>query len=533
MRRVIPPAPLRRLSRAVLLAAALGACGRDAPAAPAEPWPLTLRQPGVVGYVTARLPPAESARLFEGLLGGAPQGLDDARPLVLLHLDAQAFGGSYALLLPVADEAAFMDSLARLPGMSSGPRGEYVLEPGIDSGLGQLVMLTSGLRGATSVMDVLAALQDMGPPRLSFHARVLDGTAVVAPTFEAGSACAEVLQATGGFAGDPRRAAVLSFDLERVRTVYAREIAAYEEQLRGLLGGARTAGLAGMFARLGHDGDADGASASPLGLDVNWEVLWALKEMLALGSLDAVQVQLDLPPDGSGSAGPLELLERLAAVQGASLRVRLAPGSPLLPLAESLRPAPELDGAALVLASDGPAFARACAEWLRPLAEVVKGEGPPCDRYVDELAEILGSFGGTLALLPLEDESWCLLADAGAARPDTLTRLGAWLAPLLATARVADAAGALTAREAPGGRTQLVDGEGEVRASVGRAGEVLWLRGGDADEPAAACAAFARALAGPAPTGAPALRLATPLVDAALRTGSGELLVELRRKDDG
>jgi hypothetical protein len=535
MLRVIPAALRRRLPlaappAAALLAALLPGCGQREVSPPGEPWPLTLQQQGVVSYTAIRLPVGERDALLAALLGDPLAGLDADRPLVALHVDPQAFGGSYALLLPVTDGDDFLDALGRLPGMTVSGRGAHQLEVGPDSTLGQLMLMASGVQGAASLPDLLEAFERLGPQRLTFHAREQDGWMLLAPTFEAGSACADVLAATRGFAGDPPRDLVLSLDLERVRVVHAEPIRKFEEQLKGLIGGARTAGLFGMAARMGH-GEGGG---SPLGFDVNWEVLWALKDMLDVEALQALQVQLQLAP--AGASAPLEdlpdLLERIGDVEAATLRVRCAPGSPLHALAAALRPAPELPGAELVLAADGPAFARACAEWTRPLAEVVKGQGPPCDRYVEELASILSGFGGTLALQGAGSD-WCLLAQAGDGAPDALTRFSAWLTPLLATARLGDVGASVSVRAAADGRTLLVDADGEARASVGRSGDVLWLRFGDQPAPAAELQAFERALAGPAPAGAPCLRLHAEPGDLELRADGAELHITLRRARDG
>jgi hypothetical protein len=542
MLRVIPAAlrprlplaaqPLAAQLAAALLALLLPACGSREVAPPGEPWPLTLQQPGVVSYTAIRLPAEERDAFLAALLGDPLAGLDADRPLVALHVDPQAFGGSYALLLPVRDGDGFLQALGRLPGMTVSGRGQHQLEVGPDTTLGRLMLMASGVQGAASLPDLLEAFERLGPQHLSFHVRGQDGWMLLAPTFEAASACADVLAATGGFAADPPRDVVLSLDLERVRLVHAEPIRKFEEQLKGLIGGVRTAGLFGVAARMGH-GEGDGGG-SPLGFDVNWEVLWALKDMLDVEALQALQVQLQLPPAGAAeSTDELpDLLQRVGAAQAATLRVRCAPGSPLHALVGALRPAPELPDATLVLAADGPAFARAFAEWTRPLAEVVKGEGPPCDRYVDELASILSGFGGTLALQD-QGGDWCLLAQAGDSAPDALGRLGAWLAPLLATARLGDLGASVSVRASADGRTLLVDADGEARASVGRTGDVLWLRFGDQPAPAEALAAFGRALAGPAPPGAPCLRLHAEPGDLELRADGAELHLALRRAVDG
>jgi hypothetical protein len=532
MLRVIPAALRHRLLQAALLVALLPACGRRDVAPAGEPWPLALAQPGVVSYTAIRLPAEERDGFLAALLGQPLAGLDAGRPLVGLHVDPQSFGGSYALLLPVTDAGDFLESLASLPGMTVSGHDQHQLELGPDSTLGRLMLMASGVRGVASLGDLLEAFERLGPQRLSFHVREQDGWMLLAPTFEAGAACVDVLVATGGFAHDPPRDLVLSLDLERVRLVHAESIRKLEDQLKGLFGGARTAGLLGMAARMGHGRDGEGGS--PLGLDVNWEVLWALKDMLGVGALQALQVQLQLPAAGAAESPEdlPDLLERIGDARAATLRVRCAPGSPLHALASSLRPAPEVPGATLVLAADGPAFARACAEWTRPLAEVVKGEGPPCDRYVEELAAILSGFGGTLALLG-SGEEWCLLAQAGEGPSDALSRLGTWLAPLLATARLGELGASLGVAEAPDGRMLLVDADGETRASAGRSGGICWLRFGDQPAPAGELLAFERALAVPAPSGAASLRLHAAPGDLELRADGAELHLSLRRARDG
>jgi len=519
----------------MLLAATLAGCGREAAPTAAEPWPLALQAPGIVAYAAVRLPASERDALFTRLFGFAPEGLDDGRALVALVLDAMAYGGEYALLLPARDAEASLQSLEHQPRLRAVGDGEYVMEVPPESGLGELMLLTSGLRGTRSLADVFAALRDLGPQSLTFHAAVANDWVLVAPTFESSSACRAVLRETGGFAASPPHAAVLSIDCARGNTVYAEALASLESQLRGMIGGAQTAGLIGVAARAAHDGDSD---RPPIDLGVNWEVLWALKDMLGLQHVQAVQLQLesfgpDDPAQGDTDLQELgNLFARFAAVPGATLRARVAPGSPQAAVLDALRPAPELRDAPLVLAADGPSFARAVAQWVRPLAEVVKGKGPPCDRYLDELASILSAAGGCFALQRIEDE-WCLLASAGEAQPDALPRLGAWLAPLLAAARVEGATGEVSVRDASDGRTLLLDAGGAVQASVGRRGGVLWLRAGDAPAPEAACVAFERALAGPPPAGAPALRLRAEWIAADVRVADGELALELRRVDDG
>ena len=509
---------------APLLLAAAG-CGRDARPAEADPWPLALSAPGVISYAAVRLDDGARDGLAESLLGFAPAGLDASRPLVELHLDSKAYGGSYSLLLPLRDGDAFIASLDAAPGLRHLGRGEYVFEITPDSELGRMALLASGLRGTHSLSGILSTLEHAGPQSVAFRVQVEDDLALVGSTFEALSVCRDVLRQTDAFAQAPPRDVVLSLDLERLRTVYAEDLRNLEDQLKGLIGGAQTAGLLGMAARMGDDHEQGPA----LDLGVNWEIVWALKDMLGLSRLEALQVQVVTLPAPSGPDDTL--MDRLESVHGGSLRVRAAPDAPLAALAATLRPAPDLRDATLVFAADGPAFARAVAEWMRPLGEVVKGKGAPCDRYLDELASILSVAGGTFALLEVDGEP-CLLASAGSAQSDLLPRLSAWLAPLLAAAHIGSDGGGVTTRELGDGRTLLLDAEGAPHATIGRRGDAFWLRGGEADEPTAAVTAFEQALSAPVPDGSPSLRVHTSIGRAELRSDDRELVLELHRVDD-
>jgi hypothetical protein len=525
---------LRRFAP-LLIALALAACGRtDGPTA-AEPWPITLETPSVVGYAALR-PPAEVVDgVCRQLFGFAPAGLDAARPLTVLSLDAKAFGGAYGILVPLRDEDAFQQSLDGAPGLQRGTRGDYVLEVAPDSDLGMLMLFSQSFAGApNSIMQVMEAMRNAVTQSLPFHVAFEDDWALIAPTFEATSACRGVLRETGGFVASPPQALVVASDLERVRLVYAAEIQRLEDQLRALIGGAQAAGLAGLASGM-HGGDGPA-----IDLGVKWEFLWALKDMLDVSTtVDGVQLTVPQPEVSAGSFadhddGPAggyvqSLFEGLTG----SVRVQLAPGTPLAALAASLRPAPELPDA-LVVACDGPAFGRAMADWMRPLAELVKGEGPPCERYLDEAATLLAGFGGTLALKIVDDTPY-LLASGADVTPERLLQLRTWLAPILVASGSEAAmpdAGEFTTRELSGGRTLLVAADGTPRTTVGRRGDVVWLCPGEAGEPDAAVTAFARVLAAPPSADAPALCLRSESFDADLRASSGELVLDVRHRDD-
>jgi len=340
-------------------------------------------------------------------------------------------------------------------------------------------------------------------------------------------------------------------DLDRVRTVYAAELKRMEDQFRALIGGAQAAGLLGMASGM-HGGDRPA-----LDFGVKWEFVWAVKAMFDLSTFEGAQVALvqpgeaadagdagevreaDMDGDRDGWRATLEgeaaryVRDLLAAREGV-LRLRLAPDVPLAALVAALRPAPEMHDA-LVFATDGPAFGRAVADWMRPLGELAKGKGAPCDRYLDELASILSGMGGAIALTGSNDHM-CLMAAGGGITPDSLQRLRTWTTPILAAAGVdmaEDSAASLSTRELPGGRTLLVAADGSPRATIGRRGDIAWLCAGESDAPDAALTAFGRVLAAPPPDDAPCLRLRSEVLEADLRADGRELQLELRRTDDG
>jgi hypothetical protein len=529
MARVLPGTSL-----VLLLAAALLGCGRDERAATGEPWPLSLRA-DVVDYAAVRLPDDFRDQLAREVFGFAPAGLDAGRPLIALGLDAKAFGGSNALLLPLRDESAFRASLDAAPVLHHGARDDYVLEIPADSALGRLRLFANGFGSVQSVSDMLRAMQEAGPQSVVFQVTVVDDWACLAPTFEAASACQQVLHETGGFAGAPPHDLVVAADVARLRVVYAEELQRLEDQFKAAIGGVQAAGLLNMAAAM----HGDDALQLPFG--VRWEFVWALKEMLPLAALEAVQLrepQLGSgPPPALGSSRRGEdVIDWLMKTRADDLRLRLTPGTPQAELVAALRPAPDVPDARLVIAADGPAFGRALAHWIRPLGRLVTGDGPPCDRYLDELATLLASAGGVFALQETEGGP-CLLATAGVAPPDLLPRLQAWTAKLLSSAGVdlpGGLSGGMTARDLPDGRTELLGADGSVLATIGRREDVFWLRSGAAaEEPSAAVTAFQRALSVPAPADAPVLRWRGESTEVDVHASGRDLQIDVRRLDDG
>jgi len=515
----MPRVSTRALARpflllAVLSAATLAGCGDRPPAGPEELWPLSFAEPGVLGYAALSLPPAELSRLLEGLLGWAPAGLASDRPLVAVRLESATFGGPIAVIAPLVDPGAFTASLASSPCVEVLGEGRYRVRLPRGSALGALMLLSS-TSGSLSPASVLSALQQGIDTSFPLQIERQGDLAFAVPSFEALSLCRGLRDRLGGPAPAP---VVLSVDLARVQSVYAEPIRAAREQLRALISGARVGAplLMGLAAGRG------------LELPVNWELLWALLDMFEARQFAAAQLRLSLrpssdPAESAESAG--DLAGWLGRLEELSLRVRLEEGSRLRTLVESLRPAAPLDDAWLEAGADPSAFASAFAQWSRPVAAVVKGEGPPCDRYVRELADLLGGWDGRLAIAPGGNGEPVLLV---ALRDSeiTLQRWLDWLQPLLATAHVE---GLQAIERLDDGALVLRDDAKRV-ALRGRIDTgVLWLAPGDAADPPSDLLNRFRGL--PAPAAGAALRASFGGRSLQISASQGELQARLTLPD--
>ena len=518
------------LAGAALIAALVAGCGEQTPGGPQETWPLAVPETGVLGYAAVDLPAAERTALLESLLGWAPAGLADGRPLVALRLDSATYGGPVAIIAPLSDGQAFDASLRASPHVEVTGDDRYRVRLPPESNLGMLMVLAAASQ-ATSPTDVLGALQSGGDTSFPVQIERRDDLAFAVPSFEALSLCRAVSER---LSGPPPAAVVLSVDLLRVQTVYAEEIRATHDQLKALIGGARMGSP--LLMSMQEEGGLD--------LPISWELLSALLDMFEARQFAAAQLGLALdppsgPPAEAGAEPDLALaeaqLERLTQV---SLRVRFAPDSKLRAVVDSLRPAPSIEGAWLAAGADPATFARAFAEWTRPIAEVVKGEGPPCDRYVDELAALLSSWDGRLALVHGPGEQPLLLL--GARESDvTLERWLGWLDPLLATARIDGWPEEARPERLPDGTLVLSDPlDGSVQARGRVDGGVFWLLAGDGNEPDPALLQAFRdqplpaTAAGTAADG-PALRARLTPSELQLSGRDGELRLQLTLDEQG
>jgi hypothetical protein len=271
----------RALARPVLLVTALSlawlaGCGERAPAGPDEIWPLTLSEPGVLGYAAVSLPQAELTTLLQELLGWAPSGVDADRPFVAVRLESAIFGGPVAVIVPLADGAAFAASLRENTFVEVTGESRYRVHLSPESGLGMLMLLSSTTE-VTSPAGVLAALQEGIHMDFPLQIEQRGDVAFVGPSFEAISLGRGLHERLSGPA--PAEI-VLSIDLERVQTVYAEDIRALNEQLKALISGARVG--APLLMGMQTDGGLD--------LPVNWELLWALYDMFEGRQFAAAQL---------------------------------------------------------------------------------------------------------------------------------------------------------------------------------------------------------------------------------------------------
>jgi hypothetical protein len=476
----MPPVNAARAIGTVLLAAGILACSeRDGPGpSGGDPWPLALRDATVLGYAVVCVEPAVRDGLLQETLGWSLQGLAADRPVGVVRLDTATFGGPAAVLLPVDDGAAFLASLAASPGVESLGSDRYRFRPPLESGLGVVLMLASGW-DSRSPMDMLSSVGEVANLEFLMEVRVEDGHALAVPSFEALAVCREFLDEVRGFTRIGPTEVLLSMDLAQVRIVYAKQLRNVDQQLRSLVAGAS---LAGPAALLPFYADGGGGDAVP---SINWDLTWALRAMLDLDAVDALQVHAAAP--ATPSVRPDDSLAGLlGSVSTARLRTRFAGDSTLEPVLRSLRPVPDDLDAVVLMAADPDRFARAFAAWCRPLADFAKGEGAPSDRYVQLLEQHLSRWDGLLGVFdpPGGGPSPVILAsvrDGGLGVADVV----AWLSPLLASAGVEALPGDGSVEDAGGGRQRVRDASGDVVLTIGRSGPVQWFVPGEADGPPA------------------------------------------------
>jgi hypothetical protein len=327
-------------------------------------------------------------------------------------------------------------------------------------------------------MEMLASIGELSQLEFPLQVRIEGDHALVVPSFEALAVCRDFLQEVRGFEHARPAEAMLSMDLAQLRIVYAEQIRRADQQLRALASGAS---LAGPIAMLGTG--AWRPDEEP-GLSINWDLVAAVRAMLDLDHVDALQMHASASEDPEGRRE--ETLEALlGSLSSVRLRVLLAEGSRLRPVLETLRPAPRDADALLLLRADPDRFAPAFAAWCRPLAEFAKGVGAPAERHVVRLAELLSAWDGLLGVVepPGPPGAYAILATV---RGDGigLAALAEWLEPLLRSAGAEDVPSGGRVEELADGRRCFRDAAGDIVLTTGRAGPVQWWVAGDGAAPA-------------------------------------------------
>ncbi len=516
------------------------ACGRP-PEVEGEAWPLTVDEPGVVGY--AAMPAAPSSLLHgvaADVLGWQPEGLAQVLPVAVVHLDPTTFGGRFAVVLAVEDGTAFLDSLDRCASVEPLGSGEYQALVRRDSELARGLtaldaMLSAGSR-TDQIMAALSAMGDTGPQVIDFHALVDDGLAVITPSFEARGVTSAFARRVsglrrqaaelpaGGGGRPPEAGLIVSFDVTRGRVVYHEQIKHAVDGLRTLVVGAQGAGL-GMLLN-DSLGDRDGASVDRPELpEISWDTVQALMEMADLGSVRAVQLSVRLD-----TAALADLQTTTPEVSGFVMRIDQDPTSPVGRLMASAAPAPRVPEALGVGRAEPDPFARALADFMLPLAESEHGRGGPARASIESLHELLLPWAGVITVLPWSGSGLVAapLRDPSAVDPPALL---AWFEPLLAGTGIS-----LEGRidSTADGRWQGLDDAGEPVLTAGVHDDVLWIGPGDIRDPPRALLESASASArGPMPGSGPALMLVDDLVQVLLEvSGDGEWQLDVHWEPD-
>jgi hypothetical protein len=486
---------------ALLVALGLaGGCGPDGePSGEALPgeWPLTFEVPAILGYAAG----LGGGRLESALdsLGWQARGIDPSRPDVVLLLDPTVLGAPVALVLPVTDGDALVSSLdaSEFVEPLGGGRHRVTLPP--NHPLRNAVRVLKGGASIRSIGDVMALLDDAGPLTITINVELRDDWALLVPSFEAALVARQVLPLLPLHDVGPGRFAA-ALDLERIVDTYHEEFTALEQQVSGILTGAQTAGLAGVLAA----GMSRSGAENPL--PVSGEFLWTLWSMFQTEDLVALGAMVE----GLPAPGIADLPEPDSDAFALSLRLqrRATAGEP--GVMGSYRPAlSPTEG--LAVEADPAAFRLETTRWFAPLADFVKGEGPPARRWLDNLDELLAPWSGRLALEAVGDGA-VLVVSQEPGRSFDGEGWSTWLDTLFDAAR-AD----------PSIRPAVLLGEGQLTRVPHD--DALVYFGGDVDADDLE-ATIARVLGGEAPVDGPFLRLAGPGIDLSLTADGSELLLE-------
>lgn len=486
---------------ALLMALGLAVgCGPDGDAsggAPPDQWPLTFEVPAILGYAAG----LGGGRLESALdqLGWQARGIDPSRPDVALLLDPTVLGAPVALVLPVSDGEALVASLDASEFVEPLGDGRHRVTLPPNHPLRNAVRVLKGGASIRSIGDVMSLLDDAGPLSITINVELRDDWALLVPSFEAALVARQVLPLLPLHDVGPGRFAA-ALDLERIVDTYHEEFTALEQQVSGILTGAQTAGLAGVLAA------AMSRSGAENPLPVSGDFLWTLWRMFQTESL----VALGAVVEGLPAPGAADLPDPDSDAFSLSLRLRRRPSAEGPGVMGSYRPAlSPTEG--LAMEADAAAFRREATRWLAPLADFVKGEGAPAQRWLDTLDELLAPWSGRLALEALGDGA-VLVVSQEPGRSFDGEGWSTWLDTLFDAAR-AD----------PSIRPAALLGDGRLTRVPHD--DALVYFGGDVDADDLEHS-VARILSGVPPQDGPFLRVSAPGVDLSISGDGAELLLE-------
>lgn len=475
-------------------------CGPDGDTSggvPSDEWPLTFEVPAILGYAAG----LGGGRLETALdqFGWQARGIDPSRPDVVLLLDPTVLGAPVALVLPVSDGEALVSSLDASEFVEPLGDGRHRVTLPPNHPLRNAVRVLKGGASIRSIGDVMALLDDAGPLSLTINVELRDDWALLVPSFEAALVARQVLPLLPLHDVEPGRFAA-ALDLERIVDTYHEEFTALEQQVSGILTGAQTAGLAGVLAASMSRSGAENP------LPVSGEFLWTLWSMFHAEELVALGAVVEgLPAPGSG-----DLSEPDSDAFALSLRLKRRATDQESGVMASYRPALS-PSEGIAVEADPVAFRQETIRWFAPLADFVKGEGPPARRWLDTLDELLAPWSGRLALETVGDGA-VLVVSQEPGRAFDGEGWSTWLDTLFDAAR-AD----------PSIRPAALLGQGRL-TRVPHDGALVYFGGDvDADELEAT---IARVLDGVPPVDGPFLRIAAPGIDLSLSGEGGELLLE-------
>lgn len=506
-----------------LVVLVLTACGGDdLPADADDPWPLRVPVPGVIGYATVDTSAEDIGGWVSRLVGSKPLALADGR-VVLLALDPLALGGAAGMVLPVADEEAFLASLELMPQVETLGNGRFRLRLAPDSGLAFAIAAYATFNAEPSALGMLGAVGGLGPQVLTVFVEARDGRAYIVPTFEAASSARRACAAIAGL--EKPTALVLTLDTERAVTAHRDALENTRRRLLGLLGTAE-----GILSR--HEVEDD-TPAEDLRRRMA-ERARSILESVDIRSGDILGMQWRAAPSDPDISGrdPLDVFEDLVRAQ--EFRFAWSESSQLGRILEAMDPVPADLEATFLMRLDPRALEGALDLGFDTLLELFAGMTPETGAALGSVLEdVLDRMDGLIAVPRPSDAEGAVLIFS--LRPGA-TFDGAALARSFAEALPEVDAGEIEVLSMAEGAYVIREADGSRLATLGESAGMAWVGDGERIRPPSdACAALA-ARARELPDEGPVLLLDTDLLRLGMRVQGRQATLDIRlwgEADDG